>query len=207
MKGAAQYFNPRSPHGERLRRVDEANRTGEISTHAPRTGSDWRIPIASAANSCISTHAPRTGSDGFYVVTYKSSSDFNPRSPHGERLRCFLCLEIGSRFQPTLPARGATKKCNQDAQDTSFQPTLPARGATAPMRVMALPVPIFQPTLPARGATETLLENAKKELAFQPTLPARGATRRHHESGWEIIIFQPTLPARGATDSTVCKSL
>ncbi len=82
---AVRDFNPRSPHGERLRAEwakaaeslfqptlpargatafldgDEVRLTA-ISTHAPRTGSDYsRMTIRQASN--ISTHAPRTGSD------------------------------------------------------------------------------------------------------------------------------------------------
>ena len=56
----------------------------------------------------ISTHAPRTGSD-YAVISY---------------------AEMEVRFQPTLPARGATQKVKQGHTVTSFQPTLPARGAT-----------------------------------------------------------------------------
>ena len=33
-------FNPRSPHGERPEEIDAIIKRGEISTHAPRTGSD-----------------------------------------------------------------------------------------------------------------------------------------------------------------------
>ena len=35
--------------------------------------------------------------------------DFNPRSPHGERLRKPTKAELDNVFQPTLPARGATE--------------------------------------------------------------------------------------------------
>ena len=35
-----------------------------------------------------------------------------------------------------------------------FQPTLPARGATRQIRQVAPTVFLFQPTLPARGATD-----------------------------------------------------
>ena len=56
----------------------------------------------------ISIHAPRTGSDGPPGRTTALRSDFNPRSPHGER----RCVPIKRRqaitFQSTLPARGAT---------------------------------------------------------------------------------------------------
>ena len=39
-------------------------------------------------------------------------------------------MNILTRFQPTLPARGATDTLKQQLSDAKFQPTLPARGAT-----------------------------------------------------------------------------
>ena len=56
------YFNPRSPYGERLSQLTSLIQSGNISIHAPLTGSDCRCHIAP------------TG-----------PSDFNPRSPYGER--------------------------------------------------------------------------------------------------------------------------
>ena len=56
----------------------------------------------------ISTHAPRTG------------SDTGRRSKH----------HVERRFQPTLPARGATELWRLAKEGALFQPTLPARGAT-----------------------------------------------------------------------------
>ena len=56
-------FNPRSPHGERLKGNGKEDKGKRISTHAPRTGSD------------------RLRRDAFPSGRY-----FNPRSPHGERL-------------------------------------------------------------------------------------------------------------------------
>ena len=81
----------------------------------------------------ISTHAPRTGSDGRIFKRYpRKENYFNPRSPHGERpqgnRRRVAALDL---FQPTLPARGATcKPVDQEFLNLLFQPTLPARGAT-----------------------------------------------------------------------------
>ena len=84
--GGMGDFNPRSPHGERPHSVYGARVFGDISIHAPRTGSDDSIiiTIKEAAQfqstlpargatleandlrwgSLISIHAPRTGSDG-----------------------------------------------------------------------------------------------------------------------------------------------
>ena len=81
-----QYFNPRSPHGERLQ----------------ATCLLFYYPL-------ISIHAPRTGSDSFGFFKHCANSHFNPRSPHGERPSCPPRKQNGnSRFQSTLPARGAT---------------------------------------------------------------------------------------------------
>ena len=61
----------------------------------------------------ISIHAPRTGSDdvGEWVFTIKHD-DFNPRSPHGERLANDGTIATATAFQSTLPARGATEANN-----------------------------------------------------------------------------------------------
>ena len=170
-------FNPRSPHGERrcqrrgscgrgrfqptlpARGATEGLWTGRfggnISTHAPRTGSDRKPPSpprrdmrfqptlpargATSGSKCgrsaaavfqptlpargatcarkegshdlqISTHAPRTGSDAVTSPAPRLSCYFNPRSPHGERPRRSWKSSARKRFQPTLPARGATRK-------------------------------------------------------------------------------------------------
>ena len=57
----------------------------EISIHAPRTGSD-RCAKSLQKIAKISIHAPRTGSDGAPFSLRKKFANFNPRSPHGERL-------------------------------------------------------------------------------------------------------------------------
>ena len=102
------YFNPRSPHGERPVYFQCAWRNDGISIHAPRTGSDGVIGVPCAA-AVISIHAPRTGSDDLLV--------------NG--------LWHDQIFQSTLPARGATTAPNQVQSFREFQSTLPARGATA----------------------------------------------------------------------------
>ena len=151
------YFNPRSPHGERLRHTKSRTRSGNFNPRSPHgerqtaTGAD-RLPNqafqptlpargatpaggAVRASACISTHAPRTGSDSATKRRQRPHKHFNPRSPHGERLefegRTYTTVE----FQPTLPARGATPSGGQSHRRSSrFQPTLPARGATTARR-------------------------------------------------------------------------
>ena len=89
------YFNPRSPHGERHQSFLVTDRLGAISIHAPRTGSDAASRAASRQRPAISIHAPRTGSDGRHVQRLPfRQKNFNPRSPHGERLRKVTILSI-----------------------------------------------------------------------------------------------------------------
>ena len=149
-----------------------------ISIHAPRTGSD--SPDESRErNRPISIHAPRTGSDGTRRSSCGSRSNFNPRSPHGER-RGTLAFIIGAAiFQSTLPARGATRWHFAAFCGTmNFNPRSP-HGERLLAAYGFRMAGVFQSTLPARGATES-------ETSFTPAAK-----------------FQSTLPARGATDHAV----
>ena len=100
------YFNPRSPHGERLRGADLRGVQHIISIHALLTESDF-VNQSGIEAEIISIHALLTESDYCYdfqgpVTTIsihalltesdisarastRSFPDFNPRSPHGER--------------------------------------------------------------------------------------------------------------------------
>ena len=149
-----EYFNPRSPHGERLVRRQPLRRVLRISIHAPRTGSDGQylrtsyrpeqrfqstLPARGATDSIIdyqsagftiSIHAPRTGSDGCWTVVNPLSviSIHAPRT--GSDPPCRKSRLFCWRFQSTLPARGATVSLQPSGKPHLFQSTLPARGAT-----------------------------------------------------------------------------
>mgnify|MGYP007008316671 CR=1 FL=1 len=83
---ARKHFNPRSPCGERHRKVVCAVQARAISIHAPRAGSDV-IHVRHQVN---------------------LRKDFNPRSPCGERPRSYSRQKPSIAFQSTLPVRGAT---------------------------------------------------------------------------------------------------
>ena len=148
-----RYFNPRSPHGERLtfyeaitqnRKISiHAPRTGsdytlitlgrvlEISIHAPRTGSDDHVPLIKRLTSTISIHAPRTGSDTTSFFPTSETIWISIHAPRTGSDRSDGCGGGGFKFQSTLPARGATRNRRCRRQVRRFQSTLPARGATA----------------------------------------------------------------------------
>ena len=190
-------FNPRSPHGERRKPTFVISVTISISIHAPRTGSD------SICRCCI------------YIYCY-----FNPRSPHGERRnQPFFFVGVTSRFQSTLPARGATRYSTIARSRSLFQSTLPARGATCAGHSFPSEI-LFQSTLPARGATSAVFfvwqvdgisihaPRTGSDVSpflrlmglfhFNPRSP-HGERRVRGNPYAPLIRFQSTLPARGAT--------
>ena len=106
--GASHHFNPRSLHGERLRRPHAFCVLHNISIHAPCTGSDG-IKSKEDMTLGISIHAPCTGSDAVFMR-------FPPQIHISIHAPCTGSDEIpsysdvfGEEFQSTLPARGATR--------------------------------------------------------------------------------------------------
>ena len=81
---------------------------GNISIHAPREGSDCRLPSFCVLPLCISIHAPREGGDGRRTAAGRPSliSIHAPRE--GSDLRKFVSASVAALFLSTLPARGAT---------------------------------------------------------------------------------------------------
>ena len=127
------YFNPRSPCGERPVDAGQFRRRSAISIHAPRVGSD--ISGFTSANRFTSFQSTRpvwgaTACRSEWVdqhSTFQSTlpvwgatyplrgigrhiSDFNPRSPCGERPPHHPLISMPCLFQSTLPVWGATSR-------------------------------------------------------------------------------------------------
>ena len=146
-------FQPTLPARGATRRPDSRTPGKAISTHAPRTGSDF-LP-----NQCLRVlpyFNPRSphGERPYSNFAYARCKNFNPRSPHGERrLQSRASRRERLAFQPTLPARGATRRADSYIICTiNFNPRSPhgERRLSACKRRCSCQ---FQPTLPARGAT------------------------------------------------------
>ena len=115
----------------------------------------------------------------FHHVT--TDEDFNPRSPCGER-RTEIYREVTTgSFQPTLPMRGATSPTTASVKISSFQPTLPMRGATILMATDNYGF-IISTHAPHAGSDFAIYSQLKQAKGFQPTLPMRGATSRSTRS-------------------------
>ena len=64
--------------------------------------------MKSQSKDAISIHAPLTGSDIKPYTLRCNFCDFNPRSPHRERLGDIVVMHSEDEFQSTLPSQGAT---------------------------------------------------------------------------------------------------
>ena len=168
-----EYFNPRSPHGERhdarlLFLVHDG-----ISIHAPRTGSDSKARER-IIDGEISIHAPRTGSDLMLSGYFYSHYNFNPRSPHGERRRSESKVSSNKHFNPRSP-HGERLVMAWSWKTTRY----------------------FNPRSP-HGERPVGHGGANRERDFNPRSP-HGERRWVSRGTDEVGRFQSTLPARGAT--------
>ena len=123
-------------------------------------------------------------------------------------------------FQPTLPARGATRMLDNQIARTFISTHAPRTGSDDGRRRTSAAAKDFNPRSPHGERRHTRTQTASPKTisthaprtgsdgikhgkrfgqrAFQPTLPARGATPPIR--GFvKALAFQPTLPARGAT--------
>ena len=159
------YFNPRSPHGERLRIAPTFGQAPFISIHAPRTGSDVMDYVE-----YLTPRSPH-GERRAERVRCDNHLYFNPRSPHGERRGSQWGQPPWGRFQSTLPARGATSAYTSgDASSYYFNPRSPHGERRS---------------LPATRTSS--------ESYFNPRSP-HGERRRVASTALRIIHFNPRSP-------------
>ena len=81
----SSYFNPRSPDGERRRLRFETPQIKAISIHAPRMGSDSTVSSSLDSLKKFQSTLPGWGATNLIALWSPGLSDFNPRSPDGER--------------------------------------------------------------------------------------------------------------------------
>ncbi len=120
-------------------------------------------------------------------------TNFNPRSPRGERRDTRSLDNTYNRFQSTLPARGATYIWFFALEKLQFQSTLPARGATKKGK-RTLYIIHISIHAPREGSDSALVNHASGANTFQSTLPARGATGTETERGDNGFDFNPRSP-------------
>ena len=108
-------------------RVSPSN--DSISIHAPRAGSDRAVDDTGVL-APISIHAPRAGSDANRRILSIWPSNFNPRSPCGERRDRGDPRQYAGNFNPRSPCGERLSTVTPRPGSAKFQSTLPVRGAT-----------------------------------------------------------------------------
>ena len=132
-------FNPRSPYGERPLEISPFSMAVAFQPTLPVWGATPLQRHRLHTPRDISTHAPRMGSDRLSGALIPLAFNFNPRSPYGERPKPPNPSSSLSLFQPTLPVWGATPLRRLPYEWSSeFQPTLPVWGATGHLRPVRL---------------------------------------------------------------------
>ena len=143
-----------------------------ISIHAPRTGSDARPTMTAARSRRFQSTLPARGATSFSCPSARAYSNFNPRSPHGER-PCATGRENGRNlhFNPRSPHGERQAKRGESRGRHAFQSTLPARGATATVsstRPIAL---YFNPRSPHGERHQIKPGTARQNGDFNPRSP------------------------------------
>ena len=98
----SQYFNPRSPCGERPAPVSRIGERLAFQSTLPLRGATANVPYRIIPIP-ISIHAPLAGSDASACFIRANPSYFNPRSPCGERRRNPRRKPPRTYFNPRSP--------------------------------------------------------------------------------------------------------
>ena len=188
-----KHFNPRLPCGRRLGSVSPVAKSSSFQSPPPMRGATV-FGRDAAPGSYISTHAPHAGSDEQLLECLIKPSNFNPRSPCGERLlRLWWSTPWITNFNPRSPC--GKRHCHHHSKGNqgSFQSPPPMREATREPFGWRYESE-FQPTLPMRGATSIASSKLWVSRKFQPTLPMRGATGKEVEAALYEGDFNPRSP-------------
>ena len=154
------YFNPRSPCGERPSSADCVSSFHSLfQSTLPLRGAT--VLARDLPGRCgISIHAPLAGSD----LEQGCLTLLLPISIHaplaGSDAGCEAVSGARSRFQSTLPLRGATRQYfGLERCDCDFNPRSPCGERRLRLGFCAI-LSLFQSTLPLRGATARYSSNA-----------------------------------------------
>ena len=160
----------------------------EISIHAPRTGSDKTLGAHVDDEDKFQSTLPARGATASAVRRTSSPSNFNPRSPHGERHRVRADAQTARQFQSTLPARGATagfqvprhRRCDISIHAPRTGSDRVVCRECAVLRGISIHAP--------RTGSDLLVNGLWHDQIFQSTLPARGATINPVEDNGRVLI-------------------
>ena len=168
-----RYFNPRSPRGERLNRVQRVAHSFLFQSTLPA----WGATRSLARPRCvaiISIHAPRVGSD-VYVASFGPRPTFQSTLPAwGATLRALAARSRSWHFNPRSPRGERPFRSSPTRGSAYFNPRSP-RGERRFRRIILqeLLISIHAPRV---GSDRASTPRRRSSSTFQSTLPAWGAT-------------------------------
>ena len=187
------HFNPRSPHGERPHSFFSSASRRLFQSTLPARGATLHKMLRAVCRLFQST-LPARGATTVALDILNRMNDFNPRSPHGERLCVWRSHPLPREFQSTLPARGATFDTIQECiRNVQFQSTLPARGATIDgtdyVSVMSISI-----HAPRTGSDSHPLPRENRAIAISIHAPRTGSDRYALRAFDTCANFNPRSP-------------
>ena len=188
------YFNPLSPHGERLGFASSRARTYSFQSTLPAWGETWGSRVTASKACSISIHSPRMGRDKSPCPQGRSGGHFNPLSPQGERPTPPPEAPPPTQFQSTLPAWGETVYGRLEGIQGRFQSTLPHGERHSPARPTwpLSPISIHSPRM-GRDAEHRSGRRADQISIHSPRMGRDLIFEKTQKSQEEISIHSPRM--------------
>ncbi len=210
---------PPSREATRCRQSTPAARS-PVSIHAPLTGGDPPLPRL-PAHLQVSIHAPLTGGDtpplamrgvgpkfqstppsreatSNNPIRRRIKQRFNPRPPHGRRLRSSRAPKRPRGFNPRPPHGRRPHRSASHLVYYSVSIHAPLTGGDTGGSSRSVHARPFQSTPPSREATHHRTGLPPAQTGFNPR-PPHGRRPTGHQSSYYPLRFQSTPPSREAT--------
>ncbi len=198
-----EYFNPRSPCGERRRTRRCQRSTARISIHAPRAGSDHRQARPASRQWIFQSTLPVRGATLPRLYGGRRDFYFNPRSPCGERpsqLSGVTSLVMISIHAPRAGSDGWSCTVDAEIYISIHAPRAGSDRGRSPDECLNMN---FNPRSPCGERHVTGIQ-LPKGLGISIHAPRAGSDDNGGAIQPAADIFQSTLPVRGATVGWVC---
>ena len=183
--------------GERPLQACNSSFVIKFQSTLPVGGATWSKSTAYTFRA-ISIHASRGGSDLLPMCTVRTTSNFNPRSPWGERRHDPADGRFDWRyFNPRSPWGSDPGARAPPCAGEYFNPRSPWGSDLCGGGNIA-GNGRFQFTLPV-GERPRISDGEFYDMRFQSTLPVGGSDMTLSKRDCQLFIFQSTLPVGGAT--------
>ena len=196
---ATRRFQPTPPARAATESAKIVGFRRHVSTHAARAGGDVGRDHRVLRCREVSTHAARAGGDRKVLDFDSDAAKFQPTPPaRAATKRRNLATQVCRGFNPRRPrGRRPARSLTRPRGTWEFQPTPPARAATPLPGCLPAPMTRFNPRRP-RGRRPRRKTEPDAVDRFNPRRP-RGRRPRPSAAPGRFERFQPTPPARAAT--------